>query len=264
MQLHEIQKSFSTNGNGSKLEVIDRLSLEIDLGGIFSIIGPSGCGKTTLIRIIAGLEKQDSGTMVVEGGLKNHLGYIPQDLGLLPWLNVFNNVGLPLYLSSDVVDENSIQEAINLVKLTGFEEYLPNELSGGMKQRVAIARALIGKPKLLIMDEPLTGLDQLIREQVNVQLLQIWEALKPTIILITHSIREAIDFSHQIAVFSSRPARVLQVFRTNEWKKADLEREIKELLIQQYKEEVKDEKKFKGASNIINLIRGICGKSGPR
>ena len=197
------------------------VSLAIREGEFVSLIGPSGCGKTTLLRVIADLEQLTAGSVRVNGltahdaRLARAYGYVFQAPALFPWRTVLGNVCLPLQIQG--VDKGKARtiamEQLAKVGLSGFEGKYPWQLSGGMQQRVSIARALGFAPKLLMMDEPFGALDEITRDRLNEQLLQLWrgDAGKRTIVFVTHSIPEAVFLSSRIVVMSPRPGRIAEV-----------------------------------------------------
>ena len=192
------------------------VNLEVQEGEFLSIVGPSGCGKSTLLRIIAGLSKETSGEVKVQGKSprardKNCIGFVFQEANLLPWRRVLANVALPLELGgiSKREQHDRAAEVLDLMGLEGFLEAYPKELSGGMSMRVSIARALITKPRLLLMDEPFGALDEITRQNLNQELLQVKKVTKATIIYVTHNVFEAVYLSRRILVFSSSPGKVV-------------------------------------------------------
>jgi NitT/TauT family transport system ATP-binding protein len=197
------------------------IGLAVEDGDFVSFIGPSGCGKTTLLRVIADLERATSGSLRVNGmspeeaRLKRAYGYVFQAPALYPWRTVERNVGLPLEVMGLDKRAERIQRNLELVNLGGFEKKFPWQLSGGMQQRVSIARALAFDPKLLLMDEPFGALDEIVRDKLNQQLLELWDRTKKTVVFVTHSIPEAVFLSSKIVVMSPRPGRIIDVIETN-------------------------------------------------
>ncbi|HSM43333.1 MAG TPA: ABC transporter ATP-binding protein [Afifellaceae bacterium] len=195
------------------------IDLEIRRGEFVSLIGPSGCGKTTLLRVIADLEKPTAGTITVNGvsaeqaRLNRAYGYVFQAAALYPWRTIAANVALPLEIMglSKVEQAERVKRNLELVNLIGFERKFPWQLSGGMQQRASIARALSFDPDLLLMDEPFGALDEIVRDHLNEQLLQLWAKTNKTIVFVTHSIPEAVFLSTRIVVMSPRPGRVHDV-----------------------------------------------------
>ncbi|TIO68243.1 MAG: ABC transporter ATP-binding protein, partial [Mesorhizobium sp.] len=177
--------------------------------------GPSGCGKTTLLRVIADLEKPTSGTISVNGispeqaREKRAYGYVFQAAALFPWRTIERNVALPLEIIglSQAEQAERIKRTLELVNLSGFEKKYPWQLSGGMQQRASIARALAFDADLLLMDEPFGALDEIVRDHLNEQLLELWDSTNKTICFVTHSIPEAVYLSTRIVVMSPRPGR---------------------------------------------------------
>ena len=196
---------------------LSKINLDVAEGEFVSFIGPSGCGKTTLLRAIADLEKSSSGTLTVNGmtpeqaRLARAYGYVFQAPALYPWRTVERNVGLPLEIMALDDQAARIQRNLDLVNLTGFEKKFPWQLSGGMQQRVSIARALAFDPKLLLMDEPFGALDEIVRDKLNQQLLELWDRTGKTVVFVTHSIPEAVFLSSKIVVMSPRPGRIIDV-----------------------------------------------------
>jgi len=188
LKLENISKSFEN------LNVLHNFSMEISEGEIVAVTGPSGCGKTTLLNIISGILKADSGTIT-----KTHekTGYVFQDDRLLPWLNVYQNIKLV----NEKQTSEQIQHYINLVKLNGFESYTPSQLSGGMKKRCSIARALNYGSSLLLLDEPFSGLDKELKDKLIQDLLEINRTQKTAILLVTHQIEEAQSLGARIISF---------------------------------------------------------------
>lgn len=198
---------------GEPLPVIDDLSFQVNTGEFVSILGPSGCGKTTLLKVIAGLIKPSTGQLNFgKGGITGSqvIGLAFQHANLMPWRNVSGNISLPLEITgiSQVEIASRVDEMIHLVGLEGFEKTYPRDLSGGMQQRVSIARALIQNPDLLLLDEPFGSLDALTREHMGDELLNIWQASRKTVIMVTHSISEAVFLSDRVLVLTPRPARI--------------------------------------------------------
>lgn len=197
------------------------VNLKVEDGDFVSFIGPSGCGKTTLLRVIADLEQATAGSIDVNGmtperaRLARAYGYVFQAPGLFPWRTVERNVALPLEIMGLPDAATRVQRNLELVNLAGFEKKFPWQLSGGMQQRVSIARALAFDPKLLLMDEPFGALDEIVRDKLNQQLLELWDRTQKTVVFVTHSIPEAVFLSTKIVVMSPRPGRIIDVIETN-------------------------------------------------
>jgi len=191
------------------------VSLTLPMGETLAVVGPSGCGKTTLLSMIAGLLTPTEGILLVGGKpvapRRPGTALIMQDYGLLPWKTVFQNVALGLQIRKQPLD--AAHQALAEVGLSHLASRWPHQLSGGQQQRVAIARALALSPDLLLMDEPFSALDALTREEMQEMLLDIWRRRKTSIILVTHSITEAVYIGQQIVVLSPGPGRVVGHFR---------------------------------------------------
>ena len=206
-----------------EVQALSDVSLNIAQGEFVSLIGPSGCGKTTLLRVIADLERATSGSIHVNGlspeaaRQARQYGYVFQAPALYPWRNALRNVMLPLEVMGLPKAERlaRAKKYLAMVRLAGFEKKFPWQLSGGMQQRVSIARALSFEPKLLLMDEPFGALDEIVRDKLNVQLLELWRATGKTIVFVTHSIPEAVFLSTKIVVMSPRPGRIIDVIDSN-------------------------------------------------
>ncbi len=204
--------------NQSVLALSD-VSLEIGRGEFISLIGPSGCGKTTLLRLIADLLQPTSGTLTIGGKPATlarqgrEYGFVPQAPTLYDWRSVLKNVEMPLEIMgiAKAEREKRADELLALVGLSDFHHKYPWQLSGGMQQRVSIARALSFKPSILLMDEPFGALDEMTRERLNGELLNIWRNTKTTIIFVTHSIPEAVFLSTRVVVMSPRPGRISKI-----------------------------------------------------
>ena len=200
---------------------LQKVNLTVNDGDFVSLIGPSGCGKTTLLRVIADLERATAGVMHVNGmspeqaRMARAYGYVFQAPALYPWRTVEKNVGLPLEIMGIANASERVMRNLELVNLIGFEKKFPWQLSGGMQQRVSIARALAVEPKLLLMDEPFGALDEIVRDKLNQQLLELWAATQKTVVFVTHSIPEAVFLSSKIVVMSPRPGRIIDVIETN-------------------------------------------------
>ena len=218
---------------------LSEIDLDIAQGEFVSLIGPSGCGKTTLMRVVADLVAPTSGSITVNGvtpaqaRLARAYGYVFQAPALYAWRNVERNVMLPLEIMGLPPAQRRERAAtyLAMVGLGGFERKYPWQLSGGMQQRVSIARALAFEPQLLLMDEPFGALDEITRDHLNEQLLQLWDRTRKTVIFVTHSIAEAVYLSSRIVVMSPRPGRVTDIIDSTLPKERPLEiRETPEFL----------------------------------
>ena len=211
-----LRKEYETQ-KGESVLALDRIDFDVADGEFVTLVGPSGCGKSTLLQILAGILPPTQGQIALKGspvtGPRREVGVVFQEPVLLPWLKVIDNVLLPAVVHKLDRDKYRARamELLTLVKLQGFENRYPFELSGGMQQRVAIARALLNDPAMILMDEPFGALDAMTREEMNLELLAIWARAKKTIVLITHSIQEAVFLSDRVVVLSARPGRVIDV-----------------------------------------------------
>jgi NitT/TauT family transport system ATP-binding protein len=211
----DISKVFNQR-KPNEVHALEDITLSIDAGSFVSLIGPSGCGKSTLLRLMGALTHPTSGDVSINGKsadqarLDRDYGMAFQTSGLFKWRTVTQNVELPLQLMSWSKTERKERatEMLELVKLGEFGDHYPYELSGGMRQRVAIARALSFRPSLLLMDEPFGALDEMTREHMQSELLDIWGKTGKTIVFVTHSIPEAVFLSQRVIVMSPRPGRV--------------------------------------------------------
>jgi len=217
LAIDNVSKSFQS-ASGTVL-ALDHVSLQVDEGEFVCLVGASGCGKTTLLNIIAGLEKPDSGNVLADGRPISSPGrdrlVMFQEPALFPWLDVFGNVLFGLKLKPNLTNKDRRDVAkyyLELVGLTRFERANIHELSGGMKQRVALARALAPNPRVLLMDEPFAALDALTREQLYGDLQRIWEERKKTIVFVTHNVREAACLGERVLLFSPHPGRIQEEF----------------------------------------------------
>jgi NitT/TauT family transport system ATP-binding protein len=206
-----------------KVDALSNVSLQVAEGEFVSFIGPSGCGKTTMLRVVADLQQPTSGTLLVNGmsaeqaRLERRYGYVFQAPALFPWRTIEKNITLPLEVMgfSGAEQRQRAARYLALVNLTGFERKFPWQLSGGMQQRVSIARALSFDPELLLMDEPFGALDEIVRDHLNEQLLQLWDKTGKTVLFVTHSIPEAVFLSTKIVVMSPRPGRIIDIIDCN-------------------------------------------------
>ena len=218
IELNDITMTYS-DAKQHERKVLDHVTLQIRKGEFVSLLGPSGCGKTTLLRIIADLQKQTSGTVRVMGlhakqaRLSHKYGMVFQSPALLEWRTVLGNVELPLELQKVPKKERRERALaqLKIVDLQGYENSYPHELSGGMQQRVGIARALVCEPEILLMDEPFSALDEFTKERLHGDLLRIWRKTEKTIVFVTHNISEAVFLSDRVCVLSSNPARLAAV-----------------------------------------------------
>ncbi len=199
------------------LEALRGVSASIKRHEFVAVLGPSGCGKSTLLRLTSGLLNPTSGVVNVFGlpvdGPRDDVGIVFQKPTLLPWANTIDNVLFPLKHRGGFVskeDRDRAQALVDMVGLSGFEQRLPAELSGGMQQRVGIARALLMDPDILLMDEPFSALDALTREEMGFELLRIWQERPKTVLFITHSISEAVLLADRVIVMSDRPGTIIE------------------------------------------------------
>lgn len=195
---------------------MEDIDLRVADGEFVSIAGPSGCGKSTLLKVVAGLTDASSGDVRLRGaqvqGPQREIGYVFQRAALLEWRSVRKNIllqaemrGMPRQAAQQRCDQ-----LIEMTGLTGFEQALPHELSGGMQQRVSLCRALLHQPRVLLMDEPFGALDALTREKMNVELHRIWRETGTTVVLVTHSVAEAVYLANRVVVMSPRPGRIIE------------------------------------------------------
>ena len=217
LAIEEVSKSFQS-ASGTVM-ALDRVSLNVAEGEFVCLVGASGCGKTTMLNIIAGLEKPDSGRVLANGKPVTSPGrerlVMFQEPALFPWLNVFGNVlfGLNLKPNLSKKDRHDVAKYyLELVGLSRFERANIHELSGGMKQRVSLARALAPNPRVLLMDEPFAALDALTREQLYGDIQEIWKARRKTIVFVTHNVREGACLGDRVLLFSPHPGRIQEEF----------------------------------------------------
>jgi NitT/TauT family transport system ATP-binding protein len=196
------------------LLALDGVGLAVERGEFVAIVGPSGCGKSTLLRVLGGLLAPTKGWVLLDGkplsSPRRQVGYVFQKMSLMPWRTALGNVLLPLQVAGvpRKQAERRARNLVDLVGLSGFEAAYPRQLSGGMVQRVAIARALVSDPDVLLLDEPFGSLDALSREQMNLELLRIWQARQVTAVMVTHDLQEAVFLSDRVLVMSPRPGQI--------------------------------------------------------
>jgi NitT/TauT family transport system ATP-binding protein len=211
-----LQKIYKTR-DGNDIHALKDIDLDIRDAEFISIVGPSGCGKTTLLKILAGILSRTSGDVTMAGrrlsGPSRELGVVFQAPVLLPWRTVLQNVMVPIQVQrrDRAVFEARARALIAMVGLAGFEHKYPSELSGGMQQRVGICRALVHDPSFLLMDEPFGALDAMTRESMNEELQRLWRENRKTILLVTHSIPEAVYLADRVVVMTPRPGRIVDV-----------------------------------------------------
>jgi len=219
LEISDVSITFaSKRGRVTALEGVD---LDVETGEFITLAGPSGCGKSTLLKAVAGLTIPSSGHIRLNGedvtGPRQDIGYVFQRAALLEWRSVRGNILLQAEMRG--MDPKRAQaradELIEMTGLTGFEKALPHELSGGMQQRVSLCRALLHEPRVLLMDEPFGALDALTRERMNVELNRIWAQTGTTVLLVTHSVAEAVYLGSRVIVMSPRPGRILEEHRVD-------------------------------------------------
>jgi NitT/TauT family transport system ATP-binding protein len=240
VSLDAISLSYKTT-SGEGLLALDGISLSVEPGEFLCIVGPSGCGKSTLLHLIAGLQPQTAGKVLVDGRAVEGPGtdrlMIFQELGLFPWLTVGQNVefGMKMKNIGKAEREERTEHYLRLVHLLKFRDSYTHQLSGGMRQRVALARALAAEPDVLLMDEPFAALDAQTRDLLHDELERIWSATGCTIIFVTHNVREAVRLGDRVALLTFRPGRVKQEFpihlpRPRHIEETDVARTAKEIL----------------------------------
>ncbi|MDR3494334.1 MAG: ABC transporter ATP-binding protein [Ancalomicrobiaceae bacterium] len=211
LSLDHVSKTFPTG-----TAALSDITLDIADGTFVSLLGPSGCGKSTLLRLVAGLDSPTSGTIVwpafAAAGERGRpdIGFVFQEPTLMPWASVYDNIRLPLRLKriSRSGGDAAVREAIERVGLADFAAAAPRELSGGMKMRVSIARALVTRPRVLLLDEPFASLDEITRQRLNNDLIELWRDGGFTVVFVTHSVHESVFLSGRIVVLAARPGRI--------------------------------------------------------
>ena len=220
IEAQNLDLTFQTNDG--PIHALKGVDLNINKGDFVSFIGPSGCGKTTFLRVVAGLEHPTGGDITVNGMTPDEArrqrayGYVFQAAGLYPWRTIGGNIKLPLEIMGYPKSEQDakVEKVLELVDLAGFDKKFPWQLSGGMQQRASIARALAFDAEILLMDEPFGALDEIVRDHLNEQLLELWARTEKTIGFVTHSIPEAVYLSTKIVVMSPRPGRITDVIES--------------------------------------------------
>ena len=225
IEIAKLSLGFITNRKSGILPVLDSIDLQVRPSEFVAIVGPSGCGKTTILRVIGGLLEQTDTSIVMSGSVSvkgmstteakaaRLFGFAFQNPVLLPWRSVRQNVELPLELSGsqNVANSDAVRDLLQLMDVHDFDDAYPHQLSGGMQQRVNIARALVHQPSVLLLDEPFGALDEVTRERLNLVLLKIHRVKRPTILFVTHSLREAVFLSDRIVILGKRPAKIKAV-----------------------------------------------------
>jgi NitT/TauT family transport system ATP-binding protein len=211
-----VSKTFRRPKAQHGVKALDGVSFDIAPNRFVSIVGPSGCGKTTLLRTLNGLIRPDEGTVLVDGAAPTpgpQMGFVFQSFRLLPWRTIRSNIAFTLEVHGVPEQErrDRVDHYINLVGLSRFADSYPAELSGGMKQRAALARALIGQPRYLLLDEPLANLDAQTSEFMQIELMKIWREIQGVMVLVTHSVDEAVLLSDQVILMNPRPGRVAEI-----------------------------------------------------
>jgi len=208
LSVRNLSVVFPNDNDG--LHVLESVSFDVMPREFLAVIGPSGCGKSTLLRVLTSLLKPTAGEVIFWNNLQPRVGIVFQDATLVPWRTVLQNIMLPLEVLG-IGEKDRLTQAqtvIDLVDLSGFEHSWPHELSGGMAQRVAVARALTYDPDLLLLDEPFASLDTLTRDHMGSDLSRIWQTRRMTVVLVTHSINEALFLADRVLVLSPRPGNV--------------------------------------------------------
>ena len=216
ISVQNVSKTFRRAKAQHGVKALDGVSFDIAPNRFVSIVGPSGCGKTTLLRMLNGLIHPDEGSVLVDGAAPTpgpHMGFVFQSFRLMPWRTIRSNVAFTLEVHGVSEKERleRVDHYINLVGLRRFADSYPAELSGGMKQRAALARALIGQPRYLLLDEPLANLDAQTSEFMQIELMKIWRQYQGVMVLVTHSVDEAVLLSDQIILLNPRPGRVAEI-----------------------------------------------------
>jgi ABC-type nitrate/sulfonate/bicarbonate transport system ATPase subunit len=212
LSLDRVGKTYDVDGRS--LSVLEGISLSLRRGQFMSIVGASGCGKSTLLRLVAGLDADFGGSILIDGvpvdGPGAERGMVFQDHRLFPWLSVFDNVALGLDNSAFDAKERAarVRDILHVVGLSSFAGAWPHQLSGGMAQRAAIARALVSEPRILLMDEPFGALDSLTRTHMQDELVRIWHERQVTVMIVTHDVEEAVFLGDTVVVMEPRPGRV--------------------------------------------------------
>lgn len=209
--IYKVENITKTFEGDSKVNALLNVSFDITEGELIVVVGPSGCGKSTLLRILAHLIKPTSGKISHFGkNSQNINGFVFQDHNLIPWRTVMDNILLPLEIKGKKAEGYvKAKRLLKLLNLAGFENYYPAELSGGMSQRVAIARALISNPPILLMDEPFSALDELMRQKLNFELLNLKRKTNKTIVFVTHNVLEAVILADRVIIMGVNPNRVV-------------------------------------------------------